>query len=138
MDRETFMMNFAPCQIDTDCTACYIQGRTNTPLSLEHFVRRIPDQQPHIQRRVVVAVLLTIQILLHEVLVRHPFRSDVVREIRQDASFALLGIEADGEDDFLCGHIFVVFDAAKIMQGCANLWHCGAPQTYGLPADSEQ
>ena len=126
VDGKAFVVDFAPGQIHADGQAFHIQRRAPTFGRFDHITGRVPHKQPHLQRRVVVAVLLAIQILLHEVLVRHPFRSDVVREIRQDASFALLGIEADGDDDSLCGHIFVVFDAAKIKRDCANSWHCDA------------
>lgn len=134
VDSKAFVMVFAPSQVVADGQAFHIQRRASTFRRFDHIAGRVPHEQPHLYRWVVVAVLLAIQILLHEVLVRHPFRSDVVREIGQDASFALLGVESDGDDDGFCGHIFAVFDAAKITQDCADSWHCGAPQTYGLPA----
>ena len=62
-----------------------------------------------LQRRVVVAVLLTVQILLHEILVCHPFRVVIGCETIHNALLALLGIETDGDDDGFGGHIFAGF-----------------------------
>jgi len=38
--------------------------------------------------------------------------------------FAPVQVDADRDNDSLCGHTFAFFDAAKITRYCAKSWHC--------------
>ena len=53
----------------------------------------------------------------------------------QNASFTLFGVESDGDDDGFGGHIFAVFDAAKIVRGCAGLWQSGVGSSFSTPQE---
>ena len=56
-------------------------------------------------------------------MVVHPLHIVGGGETVHNALMALLGVEADGNDDDFGGHIFAGFDAAKIGCGYENEWH---------------
>lgn len=89
----------------------------------DHLAGRVPHEEPHLQRRVVVAVLLTIQVSHDKVVVVHPLHIVGGGETVHNALLALIGVESDGNDDGFGGHIFAGFDAAKIGCEYANAWH---------------